>query len=86
MSTRRGDVSVMFQQLDLSEKDAAPPSPRVVFYFVCHDVDAIHAEFAQRGLELDPPVEAHYGMKQLPIPDPDGYAIVFESPTESWSG
>jgi hypothetical protein len=29
---------------------------------------------------------ADYGMKQIFVPDPDGYTICFESPTDAWAG
>jgi len=58
----------------------------VCFYFICDDVDATYAELSARGLELEAPRVASYGMKQLFVPEPDGYAICFESPTERWEG
>jgi glyoxylase I family protein len=53
----------------------------VAFYFVCDDAESMHAELTARGLSLDPPTVAYYGMKQLFVPEPDGYALCFESPT-----
>ncbi len=53
----------------------------VAFYFICDDADAMHAELLERGLRLEPPQLAHYGMKQVFVPDPDGYSLCFESPT-----
>jgi hypothetical protein len=74
----------MLQQLQ--EEDGVPRGRGVCFYFVCDDADAIHAELAARGLELEAPSVARYGMKQLFVPEPDGYLICFESPTEQWNG
>jgi len=36
-----------------------------------------------RGLKLDPPRTAYYGMNQLFVPEPNGYALCFESPVNS---
>jgi hypothetical protein len=51
----------------------------VTFYFVCDDANAMYAELSSRGLKLDPPRMAHYGMNQLFVPEPNGYALCFES-------
>ncbi len=45
-----------------------------------------YAEFVARALELEPATIADYGMKQLVVPEPDGYFICFESPIEGWAG
>ena len=39
----------------------------------------MHAELSSRGMQLAPPTIAYYGMKQLVVPEPDGYFICFES-------
>jgi len=46
----------------------------------------MYAELSARGFQLAAPRIADYGMKQLFVPEPDGYAICFESPTEHWKG
>ncbi len=53
---------------------------RTELYFVCDDVDRVHAELTKRGLRLPEPFVAEYGMKQLRIPEPDGHGVWFESP------
>ena len=80
----RGGSSIMLQQF--REEDSVPLGRGVCFYFVCDDADAIYAELSARGLQLEAPRVANYGMKQLFVPEPDGYAICFESPTERWEG
>ena len=55
----------------------------VAFYFVCDDVEQLHAELSSRGIQLDPVTVAEYGMKQLFVPEPDGYSVCFESPTDT---
>jgi glyoxylase I family protein len=49
-----------------------------ILYFGCPDVDGAYVQLKAAGLELDPPVVAPYGMKQLSFSDPDGYAICLQ--------
>jgi catechol 2,3-dioxygenase-like lactoylglutathione lyase family enzyme len=77
----RGGASIMLEQSSEGEiAPGEPPARGVVFYFLCDDADLMHAELAARGLTVDRPQVAFYGMKQLFVPEPDGYAICFESP------
>ncbi len=82
----RGGACLMLQQGSPDDDSSGPPAPSVTFYFICEDVDAVFAECSDRGLSLDPPTVAYYGMKQLFVPDPDGYGLCFETPMEGWSG
>jgi glyoxylase I family protein len=77
------------------EKDARPASPdaeRVAahddtcIYFGCPDVDAAYAHLRARGIEAEPPKVAPYGMKQLYLRDPDGYALCFQWPADPHAG
>jgi glyoxylase I family protein len=47
-------------------------------YFGCPDVDAAYQHLISKGLEVDPPKVAWYGMKQLYLKDPDGFGICFQ--------
>ena len=69
------------------ERDHRPPQPdpaRVdahedtCVYFACPDVDAAYAHLRGKGLNLLAPKVAPYGMKQLYLKDPDGYALCFQ--------
>lgn len=72
--------SLMLQQAEPAEDGPAEGRGRgISLYLVCDDADAMYAELVDRGLSLDPPQEAYYGMRQLFVPEPDGYAICFES-------
>lgn len=79
---KRGGASIMLQQAEPADGPAAGRGRGVGFYFVCDDADALYAEWTGRGLMLAPPTVADYGMKQLFVPEPDGYSICFESPTD----
>ncbi len=80
---QRGGACLMLQQLS-SDSEFVPS--RDAFYFICDDADLMYAELRGRGLELESPSVAFYGMKQVTVPEPDGREIVFESPTEGWRG
>jgi len=71
------------------EKEARPPAPDrsriaahedTAFYFGCSDVDAAYAYLRVRGVDVQEPTVAPYGMKQLYLKDPDGYVICFQWP------
>ena len=70
----------------------APPAERVIWhgdtclYFSCEDVDGTFEFLRSRGIELDPPKIAPYGMKQLYLSDPDGYNICFQWRAETNNG
>ncbi len=69
------------------EHDSRPASadPRRVashddtaLYFGAPDVDAVYTHLRSKGVSVNPPVIAPYGMKQLYVHDPDGYNLCFQ--------
>ena len=79
-SMERGGSAIMLQQAEDEDGPAEGRGRGVSFYFICEDADAIYAELISRGLHLGPPTVAYYGMKQVVVPEPDGYYLCFESP------
>jgi glyoxylase I family protein len=84
---RRNDAELMLGTA--YEGDERPPKPdpaRVaangdtIFYFSCPDVDGAYHRLRARGLNVEEPKVAYYGMKQLYITDPDGYGLCFQWP------
>lgn len=51
-------------------------------YFGCPDVDGTFETLREKGLAVERPKVAHYGMKQLYLHDPDGYNLCFQWPAE----
>jgi len=47
-------------------------------YFSCPDVDGAYQDLLAKGLQLNPPTIAPYGMKQLYFKDSDGYNLCFQ--------
>lgn len=70
------------------ESDHERPVPRdparssahddTCLYFSCPDVEGTYAELRSRGVEVNAPTIAPYGMKQTYLHDPDGYSICFQ--------
>jgi uncharacterized glyoxalase superfamily protein PhnB len=78
----RGGAAVMLQQACAEDGSAEGRGRGVTFYFLCDDADAMHAELCASGLRVDAPEVAFYGMKQLFVNDPDGYALCFQNRVE----
>ncbi len=52
-----------------------------VVYFVCDDVDALHAEFVARNVPIRiAPVNQTWGLRELYVRDPDGNSVRFGAP------
>ena len=49
-----------------------------VLYFGCPDVDGVYRYLRERGIAVNAPKVAPYGMKQLYVSDPDGYLLCFQ--------
>jgi len=47
-------------------------------YFECPDVDAAYEELRDKGVSVNMPKVASYGMKQMSLRDPDGYTLCFQ--------
>ena len=73
------------------EEDQRPPAPdpaRVAahndtgLFFGCEDLDGAYRHLRAHGLSVKEPAVAPYGMKQLSVTDPDGYALCFQWPAD----
>jgi glyoxylase I family protein len=73
------------------ERDQRPPAPDptrisahedTCLYFGAPDVDAVYNFLRNKGVKLQPPNVAPYGMKQLYVRDPDGYSLCFQWPAK----
>ena len=49
-------------------------------FFDCPDVDGMAALLRSRGVAVEGPKDAPYGMRQLFVTDPDGYTLCFQAP------
>lgn len=51
---------------------------RPTVHVMVDDLDARHAELAERGLPLFPPEATHWGTRWFVVSDPDGNLIAYE--------
>lgn len=86
---RKDDAELMLNTA--YEDDERPPAPDparvsghadITLFFGCPDVDAAYAHLRARGVEVPPPSTTGYGMKQLTVTDPDGFALCFQWPAD----
>ena len=83
---RLGDAELMLNtayEFD-SERPAEPDRSRAAahddtcLYFGCPDIEAAYIELREKGVSVQEPKVAPYGMKQMYLHDPDGYALCFQ--------
>jgi len=84
------DVTFMLNTAyDDDERPTVPEPSHVAvhrdtcLYFGCPDPDAAYQYLKSNGIELEPPVNAYYGMRQLYFYDPDGYNLCLQWPVDS---
>ena len=84
-----GEAELMLNTL--YEADDRPPAPDAaratvhadtILFIGCPDVDAAFRHLRAKGLDVEEPKVAPYGMKQLNCFDPDGYALCFQWRTQ----
>ena len=69
-------------------RPAQPEQERVAahgdtgLYFNCPDVDGAYRHLLAHGVDVKEPKVAPYGMKQLYVRDPDGFALCFQCAAE----
>lgn len=87
---RRGTVDLMLNTAyEAAHRPPAAEAARVAahrdtaLFFACADVDGVHAYLRSRGLPVAPPRITGYGMKQVYVTDPDGYALCFQWPARA---
>jgi glyoxylase I family protein len=71
------------------EADSRPPQPDpavvkahddTCIYFGVEDVNGVYEYLLSKGIKLNPPRVAHYGVRQLYVHDPDGFNLCFQWP------
>lgn len=83
---RSGIALMLNTAYDAGERPAAPDAARVAahedthLYFGCADIEAAAAHLRALGIACAGPVISPYGMRQLALHDPDGYAITLQQP------
>jgi lactoylglutathione lyase len=81
-----GDVAIMLQAFWTEGPHKNVPATKVglgvAITFICRDAVALWREFTSRGLAAKRPYVGN-AMWVTEIADPDGYCLLFESPTDA---
>jgi uncharacterized glyoxalase superfamily protein PhnB len=83
---RKGTELMLNTAYDEGERPERPDAARVAghgdtcIYFGWEDLDGLYSELVAKGIKLNAPQVAHYGMKQLYVTDPDGFGLCFQWP------
>jgi catechol 2,3-dioxygenase-like lactoylglutathione lyase family enzyme len=84
-----GGAALMLQEFPKEGHDAWTPQCKVgegvTLYFICDDAPALYRDIIARGLHPTRPVVSNH-MWVTSLPDPDGYDLAFESPTDTPEG
>ena len=83
---RLGDAELMLntayefddQRPSREEHTRARGHQDTCLFIGCPDVDGAYDELRARGVEVNAPKVAPYGMKQLYLKDPDGFGLCFQ--------
>jgi lactoylglutathione lyase len=81
---QREAVSLMLQEQRNKEKfdQEGPKGKGISICFQCVDALALYHEFTAKGIEIKEPFVGN-NMWFVAFPDPDGYRLDFESPTDA---
>jgi catechol 2,3-dioxygenase-like lactoylglutathione lyase family enzyme len=82
---RLGETELMLNTAyEKPDRPARPDGGRVrahadtALFFACPDLDAAYDHLRGRDVPVEPPTTTSYGMRQLHMRDPDGYAICLQ--------
>ena len=82
---RRGNIDLMLNTAYERDKRPQSPDPHRIashgdtgLFIGAPDVDAVFAHLRTKGVDVEEPKIAPYGMKQLYVRDPDGFGLCFQ--------
>ena len=76
-----GGAAVMLQEYRPERKPAERVGAGVSVCFMCNDALALYHDFIARGIQAQPPFVGN-ALWVMQVSDPDGYKLLFESPTD----
>lgn len=83
---RLNEVDLMLNtSYEYGSRPSAPEALRIsahqdtALFFAVADVDTAYAQLRDKGIEVQPPRLAPYGMKQIYLRDPDGFELCFQA-------
>ncbi|MGN6495145.1 MAG: VOC family protein [Agriterribacter sp.] len=82
---KRGNIHLMLNTAyETADRPPAPDTARMAahddtcIYFSCPEVDEYYEYLLAKGVSINKPAIAPYGMKQMYLHDPDGYHLCFQ--------
>ena len=79
----RGDAAIMLQEFLPAQRPIETLGTGVHMCFMCEGALALYHEFKSRGLQTRKRLFVGNRLWVVPLTDPDGYLIEFESPTDA---
>jgi lactoylglutathione lyase len=79
----RGDAALMLQEFLPGKRPSETLGAGVNVCFMCEDALALYRELKSRGVETRKRPFVGNRLWVVPVTDPDGYRIEFESPTDA---
>ena len=80
---QRGDAAVMLQEFLPERRPKETLGTGTSVCFMCEDALALYREFKSRGIQTRKRPFVGSRLWVVPLTDPDGYRIEFESPTDA---
>ncbi len=80
---QRGDAAIMLQEFWPGRRPSETLGAGVSVCFQCEDALALYREFKSRGVQVRKRPFVGNRLWVVPLTDPDGYHIEFESPTDA---
>ena len=78
-----GDAAIMLQEFRPQDRPKETLGTGVSVCFSCEDALALYREFKSRGVQIRKRPFVGNRLWVVPVTDPDGYRIEFESPTDA---
>jgi lactoylglutathione lyase len=80
---QRGDAAIMLQEFWPGRRPIETLGTGVNVCIICEDALALYREFKSRGVQMRKRPFVGNRLWVVPVTDPDGYRIEFESPTDA---
>jgi len=78
-----GDAAIMLQEFMPQGRPKETLGTGTSVCFMCEDALALYREFKSRGVQMRKRPFVGNGLWVVPVTDPDGYRMEFESPTDA---
>lgn len=80
---QHGDAAIMLQEFRPKNRPKHTLGTGASVCFMCEDALALYREFKSRGVQMKKRPYVGNRLWVVPLTDPDGYRIDFESPTDA---